>query len=119
MDGRNFEPAAYPPACQIETEFRVGVDNVKVEGTGSADYLLLDKYADPVLGLVAELKGFNPEHPFLGNGAWMLNGKNIGPVSSFFKPRFQGSDHGYHSINLGGVTIGKKSYIHKYYSCCL
>jgi hypothetical protein len=81
VDGRDVKLPAYAPGCYVKAEFRMGVDNIQIEGPHQINNLFFDKKADPVLGLGGKLERSDPKNIFLRNRLGVLDGKNIGPVA--------------------------------------
>jgi hypothetical protein len=113
VDGGDIEFLAYGPGSYMQAEFRMGMDNVQVQGPRHIDNLFFYEKPNPVLGLGEELEGFDPENMLLRNRLGVLDGKNIGPVPPFFQFGFQCPYHGNHAVYLGGVTITENTDIHQ------
>jgi hypothetical protein len=96
----------------MKAEFRMGVDNIQIEGPHYINNLFFDKKTNPVLGLGGKLEGSDPKNIFLRRRLGMLDGKDIGPVAPFFQFIFQCPYHGHHPVYLGGITITKNANIH-------
>jgi hypothetical protein len=112
MYRRDIQLPAYLAGSKIEAEFRMGMDNIQVQGPGYINDLFFNEKSDPVLGLAGKLKRSDPEHPFLGYGVGMLDRENIDPVAPVFQFRFQGTHHRNHPVYLGGIGIAKDTNVH-------